>query len=379
MAARRRASRDALGGRGDGARQREDLLGRRDVVGGAGQEVHGAVDAAEVDRLVADAQRSADELVVAEEVLDEPQVEGPGDVLGVLEPVLEGAVALDMAGIADVGQQLQLLADLVLGLDGDEAADQELALQHAVAVGDQRAEEGQVVVAERLHALVDDGVAGVEVDRRAGDGERVDALGVQRRVDGGQPAALAVAHEVDVAAAAGLLHGGVDLGQVVGDRRVLGLLRDADPVQRVEALEAGGEDRLHLALPGAVVDDAGVVARLRRQDERGHDVGRARGREVAQARERAAAHDALARGPLRRAPVGHQLPPAQAVERHVSGRPALGDGRAPVVGHPADRGAPRLDRGVDRAARDRRDAAHRGDGKTSRPVHGYECTHGIGR
>ena len=70
-------------------------------------------------------------------------------------------------------------------------------------------------------------------------------------------------------------------------------------------------------------------------------------------RERAAAHDALARGPLRRAPVGHQLPPAQAVERHVSGRPALGDGRAPVVGHAADRGAPRLGRGVDRAARER--------------------------
>ena len=123
MAARRRASRDALGGRGHGVGEREDLLGRRDVVGGAGQEVDRAVDAAEVDRLVADAQRPADELVVAEEVLDEPQIERPGDVLGVLEPVLEGAVALDVARVADVGQQLQLLADLVLRLDDDESAD----------------------------------------------------------------------------------------------------------------------------------------------------------------------------------------------------------------------------------------------------------------
>ena len=319
-------------GRGDGVGQGEDLLGRRDVVGGAGQEVHGAVDAPEVDRVAVDAQGPGDELVVAEEVLDEPQIEGPGDVLGVLEPVLEGPVALDVARVPDVGQQLQLLADLVLRLDDDEAAEQELALEHAVAVADEGAEEGQVVVAERLHAVVDDGTAGVEVDRRAGDGERVDALGVQRRIDRGQPPALAVAHEVDAPAAARLLHRGVHLGQVVGDRRVLGLLRDADPVQRVEALEPGGQDRLHLALRGAVVDDAGVVARLRRQHERGHDIGRVRGREVAQARERAAAHYALARGPLRRAPVGHQLPPAQAVERHVGGRPALGDRRAPVVG-----------------------------------------------
>ena len=247
---------------------------------------------------------------------------------------------------------------------------QELALEHAVALGDESAEEGQVVVAERLHAFVDDGAPGVEVDRRAGDGERVDALGVQRGVDGGQPAALAVAHEVDGAAVAGLPARRRDLGQVVGDRRVLGLLRDADPVQRVEALEPGREDRLHLALPGAVVDDAGVVAGLRRQDERGHDVGRARRREVAQAGERAAAHDAMARGPLRRAPVGHELPPAQAVERHVGGRAPLAERRAPVVGHPADRGAPRLDRGVDRPARERRDAAHRCNGKTGGAVHG---------
>ena len=68
----------------DGVAEREDLLGRRDVVGGAGQEIHGTVDASAVDRLAVDAQRSADELVVAEEVLDEPQIERAGDVLGVL-------------------------------------------------------------------------------------------------------------------------------------------------------------------------------------------------------------------------------------------------------------------------------------------------------
>jgi hypothetical protein len=94
-------------------------------------------------------------------VLDQPQIERPGDVLGVLEPVLEGPVALDVACVADVGQQLHLLADLVLRLDDDEAAEQVLALEHAVAVRDERPEEGQVVVAQRLHALVDDGAAGV--------------------------------------------------------------------------------------------------------------------------------------------------------------------------------------------------------------------------
>ena len=77
------------GGRGDRSPRREDLVGRGDVVGGAGQQVQRAGDAAEVDPLAADLQRAADERVVAEQALDDPQVEGARDVLGVLEPVLE--------------------------------------------------------------------------------------------------------------------------------------------------------------------------------------------------------------------------------------------------------------------------------------------------
>ena len=63
----------------------------------------------------------------------DPQVEGAGQVLGVLEPVLEQPVALDVVGLVQVGEELELLLELVLGLDGDEAAEDELALQHAVA------------------------------------------------------------------------------------------------------------------------------------------------------------------------------------------------------------------------------------------------------
>jgi hypothetical protein len=54
-----------------------------------------------------------------------------------------------------------------------------------------------------------------------------------------------------------------DRGEVgVGDRRVLGGGRGADPVHRVRSLEARGAERLHLGLLGAVVDDARVVAGL---------------------------------------------------------------------------------------------------------------------
>jgi len=43
---------------------------------------------------------------------------------------------------------------------------------------------------------VDHGLAVVKVDRRAGERQRIDLLGMQRRVDRRQPAALAVADQV---------------------------------------------------------------------------------------------------------------------------------------------------------------------------------------
>ena len=92
-----------VGGRVIG--QREHLAGRRDVIGRAGQQVQRAGDPAEVDALVADLQRAGDQLVVTEQVLDDPQVERARDRLGVLEPVLELAVALHVRRIVDVGQQ----------------------------------------------------------------------------------------------------------------------------------------------------------------------------------------------------------------------------------------------------------------------------------
>ena len=48
--------------------------------------------------------------VVAEQVLDDPQVERARDVLRVLEPVLELAVARDVVGVVDVREQLDCLA-----------------------------------------------------------------------------------------------------------------------------------------------------------------------------------------------------------------------------------------------------------------------------
>jgi hypothetical protein len=48
--------------------------------------------------LAADLQLAGDQLVVAEEVLGDPEIEGAGDRLRVLEPVLELAVPLQVGG-----------------------------------------------------------------------------------------------------------------------------------------------------------------------------------------------------------------------------------------------------------------------------------------
>ena len=80
-----------------------------------------AVDPAQVDRLALDLQLAVEQLVVAEQVLDDPQVEGARDVLRVLVPVLEAAVAGEEAGVAEAGEQLQVLGQLGLRLERDEA------------------------------------------------------------------------------------------------------------------------------------------------------------------------------------------------------------------------------------------------------------------
>ena len=95
-----------------------------------------------------------------------------------LEPVLELAVALDVGGVVEVGQQLELASDLVVRLDDDEAGEHVLAAQRPAAGVDQRPVEVEVAVGrERLERGVDDRLAAVEVDRRAGDGQCVDSPG----------------------------------------------------------------------------------------------------------------------------------------------------------------------------------------------------------
>ena len=94
----------------------------------------------------------------------------------------------------------------------------------------------------------------------------MDRVGVQRGIDHGKPATLAVTHEVHLATNASYRF--TDDGDIVLDRCVLRVLRSADPVQRQDAGEPGIFGRLDLALVWVVVDYAGIVSRLRRQKQR---------------------------------------------------------------------------------------------------------------
>ena len=106
-----------------------------------------------------------------------------------LEPVLELAVTLDVSCIVEVAQERQLTLQLVDRTDHHEARDHVLALENAAALCDERAVERQIAAwCQIAQHLVDDGLAGVEVDRCAGDRQRVDALRSQRRIDRRQPA-----------------------------------------------------------------------------------------------------------------------------------------------------------------------------------------------
>jgi hypothetical protein len=210
-----------------------------------------------------------------------------------------------------------------------------LALHHAPSERDEALEEGHPQEVD--HAL-DRWPSGVEVDRRAGDGQGVDARGAQGGVDRREPPALRIADQVG--AAAERVEGRVELGDVVLDAGVLGGLRRAAPVECVDAAEPGGADRLHLALLRAVVDDRGRVTRLRRDDKRRHE-GATRGlAEAPEQREWRAQDDLVRRRPRRRLAPHRDVPQARGVRRDVQRRRAAGQRARPVLADPCGRRPP---------------------------------------
>ena len=105
MAGLDKLARDVLGRSGNQIGKRPDLLGRRDVVLGARQQEDRAVDRRQVYRFTADHKHAARQFVVDEQMLDDPEVEGAGQILCPFEPVGEVDVPGDVVGIADVGEQ----------------------------------------------------------------------------------------------------------------------------------------------------------------------------------------------------------------------------------------------------------------------------------
>src|SRR3954454_9182122 len=114
----------------------------------------------------------------------------------------------------------------------------------------------------------------------------------------------------------------------------------------------GGSTSVGTASDGA----AGAEARRRRR------------REVPQSRQGRAADDRVARGPARRAALGHDLPPAHPVHGHIERSSGVGDRAGPVVDHAAHRRGGRLDSCIQTAARDRRNAARGRNGSIHVPV-----------
>ena len=219
------------------------------MVGGAGEQVERHRYVRKVDAASANSDGSVDQLIVTEQMADDPQVERSRHVVGVLEPVLELAIPGDVVLVVEVQQQVDLSGDLGAGLDQDEPRDHVLPLENASISRDERLVEAQISTwSEVTQHLVNHRLASVEIDRSSSKRERIDLLGIQRRVDRRQPATLTVADQVHAPTA--VRDRPLNDLQVILDRRVLGLFGFADPIERQCALEARGENCPHLALLG---------------------------------------------------------------------------------------------------------------------------------
>src|SRR4029079_18599611 len=99
-----------------------------------------------------------------------------------LERVLDAALSCEWLGVVEAAQERELLADLGLRLQRDEAQELALAGQDAAAAREERAVEAHVATAGGEAADVRGdrrAEAGVEVDRGARDRERVDPVGME--------------------------------------------------------------------------------------------------------------------------------------------------------------------------------------------------------
>ena len=91
------------------------------------------------------------------------------------------------------------------------------------------------------HAL-DRAVAGVRVDRRPGENERVHLFGKARRDHRRGPTALAKPDEIDLAAE--VVDGDDQFFEVVVDVEVLHVVRGGLPIGQCDVADAVGEQRL---------------------------------------------------------------------------------------------------------------------------------------
>ena len=121
------------------------------------------------------------------------------------------------------------------------------------------------------HAL-DRTVAGVRVDRRSGENERVHLVRKPRRHHRRGPPALAKPDKIDPAAE--VVDGDDQLLEVVVDVEVLHVFGGGLPIGQRDVADAACEQRLDQALAFAIVGDHGPVAREGRVYESRNPPGR---------------------------------------------------------------------------------------------------------
>ena len=111
-------------------------------------------------------------------------------------------------------------------------------------------------------------VAGIGIDGRAGEHQRVHLVGESRRHHGCDPAALAKADQIH--ATTKIVDRNDHLGKVVVDLKILHVIGRRLPVGQGNVANAIGQQRLYQALAFMIVGDHGGVTGMGRIDERGN-------------------------------------------------------------------------------------------------------------
>lgn len=250
---------------GDKIRPGQGLPRRRDCVLRADEQKQRLVQRANIRRLAQGRKGSPRQQILPKKATEHFAVIGPGQIDDAFVPALEGGDGRLLGGRRERRLELQRVDKpaLLAILSGPERRHL-LASHNAAAALDQPIDD---MVRRFFHRLGERRACGFQIDGRAGEHDAADFMGKTRRIDKGEPTALARADQID--RPADLIHRDIEGGKLRVDSDQSRLGSGRLPLGKKEPFAPILAQGFNDAVAGRKIGKLRVMQRVGRDDKHG--------------------------------------------------------------------------------------------------------------